>query len=86
MSKDKDLKNLVKREKLFSTLAHKEGLEAKKRSARESRKGWKYSAKDSSRESSLDERWSKKRKGWASKAEKEDSDGLRRRGTLGKRH
>lgn len=50
----KDLEKVAKRESLFSTLANKEGIEASKRAKKESKLGYKESAKDSRREAIVD--------------------------------
>jgi hypothetical protein len=61
VSKQKDLKNVARREKTFSTLAHKEGLGARQRAKKENKENMPASAKDSSREAKWDEEWSKMR-------------------------
>ncbi len=56
---DKDLKKVAKREKLFSTLAKKEGKGAAQRAKKEKSAGLKESAKDSRWEEKVDEKFSK---------------------------
>lgn len=51
---DKDLAKMAKREKLFSTLAKKEGRGAAERAQRERKLGYKESAHDSRNEAVID--------------------------------
>lgn len=67
--KDKGAKKAATREKLFSTLAKKEGQGAAKRAKSEKAKGLTVAAADSTREAKIDKLWSKKRARW-SKQEK----------------
>ncbi len=64
-SREKDLKNVARRESYFSTLAKKEGEGAAKS---EARKGMKESAKDSRFELLIDQSFAAKRKRLADKA------------------
>lgn len=66
----KDLKNVARREGYFSTLAHKEGLEARKRAKKEKRSRMPASAKDSRDEAVIDEEFSKMRRNLSKKARK----------------
>ena len=70
MKKTKDIKKVVKREKLFSTLAKKEGQSAAKRAKVEKSKGLKDSAKDSRWESKVAMKFAKIRKEKAQAEEK----------------
>lgn len=69
-TKNKDLKNVARREGYFATLAHKEGLGARKRAKSEARKGMLASAKDSRNEAKIDESFAKMRKTLAKNAKK----------------
>jgi hypothetical protein len=69
-NKQKDLKNVARREKYFSTLAKKEGQGAAKRAHTEAKKGMKASAKDSKWEEGLDKTFAKIRSKKAADAEK----------------
>lgn len=64
MKDKKDLKKVAKREQLFSTLAHKEGLGAKKRAS----KATGADKKDDLWEAKIDEQFAKKRAKLASTA------------------
>lgn len=67
-SKEKDLKNVARRESYFSTLAKKEAKGAEKRVKSESKAGMKESAKDSRNEVKIDKSFAVKRKKLAEKA------------------
>ena len=69
-SRNKDLKNVAKRQGTFATLAHKEGLGARKRAKREAKAGMPISAKDSRAEAKIDEDFAKGRRAIANKAKK----------------
>ena len=61
-SKEKDLKNVARRESYFSTLAKNEAKGASQRAKSESKRGMKESAKDSRFELAVDEEFALKRK------------------------
>lgn len=61
----KDIKGVVKRQHLYSTLAKKESKYAEKKEKEEKRKGLKEMAKDSERERKLGLKFSKVRSKWA---------------------
>lgn len=63
--KDKGAKKAATREKLFATLAKKEGQGAAKRAKIEKAKGQTVAAADSKREALLDNLWAKKRARWS---------------------
>jgi hypothetical protein len=65
-----DLERLSKREAYFSTLATKEGKEARQRAKEEARKGMTESAKDSRWEAKIDKKFAdiRKRKARQAKA------------------
>lgn len=63
--KDKGAKKAATREKLFATLAKKEGQGAAKRAKSEQAKGQTVAAADSKREALLDNLWAKKRAKWS---------------------
>lgn len=63
--KDKGAKKAATREKLFATLAKKEGQGATKRAKIEKAKGQTVAAADSKRETLLDNLWAKKRARWS---------------------
>jgi len=69
-TKAKDLKNVARREGYFATLAHKEGLGARKRAKSEAKKGMPTSAKDSRNEAKIDESFAKMRRTLSKKAKK----------------
>ena len=69
-SKNKGLKNVARREGYFATLAHKEGLGARKRAKSEAKRGMPISAKDSRDEAKIDESFAKMRRTLAKKAKK----------------
>ncbi len=69
-TKSKDLKNVARRESYFATLAHKEGLGARKRAKREAKAKMPASAKDSRAEAKIDESFAKMRKTLAKNAKK----------------
>ena len=69
-SKSKDLKNVAKRQGTFATLAHREGLGARKRAKREAKSHMPISAKDSRAEAIIDEDFAKGRRAIANKAKK----------------
>jgi hypothetical protein len=66
--KEKDLKNVARRESYFSTLAKKEAKGARDRARAEKREGMKESAKDSRNEVKIDKSFAVKRKKLAEKA------------------
>lgn len=68
--KNKDLKNVARREGYFATLAHKEGLGARKRAKSEAKKKMPASAQDSRDEARIDESFAKMRKTLAKNAKK----------------
>lgn len=63
--KDKGAKKAATREKLFATLAKKEGQGSAKRAKSEKAKGMTVAAADSKREALLDNLWAKKRAKWS---------------------
>jgi hypothetical protein len=67
-SKNKDLKKVAKREKMFSTLAKTEGKGAAKRAKKEKEEGLPESAKDSRWETKVDNKFAKIRSKRASTA------------------
>ncbi len=68
MKKSKDLAKVAKREQLFSTLAHKEGIGAAKRAKAEDKAGYKEAAKDSRWETKMDNKFARIREKKAIKA------------------
>lgn len=68
--KQKDIKGVIKRQKRYATLAHKEGVYAKKIEKRERSKGLKEMAKDSAREAKIAFGFERERKGIARSEEK----------------
>ena len=69
-NKEKDLKNVARREKYFSTLAKKESKGADQRAKSEAKKGMKVSAADSRWEKKVDIDFAKIRKKKANMAKK----------------
>lgn len=73
-SKEKELKNVVRRESYFSTLAKKEAKGARDRARAEKREGMIESAKDSHFEMLVDQQWEEKRKKLVQKAKEKLKD------------
>lgn len=73
VNKVKDFENVARREKLFSTLAKKEGKGAHERYESEKKKGMKASAADSKREERIDNTFSRDRLAIATDAKRKAS-------------
>lgn len=69
---NKDFAKVAKREKLFSTLAKKEGQGAKQRAKQEAASGMKASARDSRWEAKIDDKFAKIRARKATAARRKD--------------